>query len=314
MIRLCLLGAALSAMLTAQTNSLQLGVLYSCPNGRQLKVYSCAGPEATAICQVQGFAGAEAGPRGPAPRNQVMALLQLCHLQTPAEAQAGARGGAAPQASTNGIKVGDQVEVVTGFGWTPAKVLAINGNSYRVLANGIPVTKDYPTEVRRLGAATAGDHANGQYRLGDRVQVNFEGSWIESKIIAELGSEYQVQLPGNRAVWANPQNLRPSTAAPPANTAPKAGVPPKPGLTSCAGKIEGRYATTGNFGAFTITFRSGKATMTDLGNNEENFECWMGNGKIYLHQPGKDNLDMPIDINNDGTLQTPLGEIKKKGN
>ena len=40
----------------------------------------------------------------------------------------------------------------------------------------------------------------------------------------------------------------------------------------------------------------------------------MGGGKILLHQPAHANLDMPIDLNNDGTLQTPLGEIKKKGN
>ena len=214
---------------------------------------------------------------------------------------------------SNGIKVGDSVEVLTGFGWTPAKVLAINGNSYRVLTNGAQVTKDYPNEVRRLGAPTAQDRANGQYRLGDRVQVNFEGRWIDTKVIATMGSEFQVEVPGNRTVWATPQNLRPGAAVtPPA--APKAGVPPKPGLVSCAGKIEGRYATTGSFGSFQITFRSGKATLTDVGGNEDVFECWTGGEKIYLHNPKQPNLDMPIDINNDGTLQTPLGEIKKKGN
>jgi hypothetical protein len=182
-----------------------------------------------------------------------------------------------------------------------------------VLANGVQVTKDYPSEVRRVGAASAQDHANGQYRLGDRVQVNVDGRWTDGKVITELGSEYQVELPGNRTAWASGPNLRPGTAAPPP-VAPKAGVPPKPGLVSCAGKIEGRYATSGNFGSFTITFRSGKATLTDVGSNEENFECWMGGEKIYLHKPENPNLDMPIDINNDGTLQTPLGEIKKKGN
>jgi hypothetical protein len=54
--------------------------------------------------------------------------------------------------------------------------------------------------------------------------------------------------------------------------------------------------------------------MPDVGGNDEVFECWMDGGKLFLHQPGKSNLDMPIDINNDGTLQTPLGEIKNKGN
>jgi hypothetical protein len=128
-----------------------------------------------------------------------------------------------------------------------------------------------------------------------------------------MGTDYQVELPGNRTAWATPQNLRPS-AAPAPTTASSAGVPPKPGLVSCAGKIEGRYATTGSgYGSFTMTFRSGKVTATDMGGNDEVFECWMAGEKIYLHQPAHPNLDMTIDINNDGTLQTPLGEIKKKG-
>jgi hypothetical protein len=222
-------------------------------------------------------------------------------------------GSAPAQMASTGIKIGDPVEVVTGFGWTPARVVAINGNSYRVLVLGHELSKDYPAEVRRIGGATAQDHANGQYRLGDAVQVNFQGRWIDSKIVTEMGMEYQVELPGSRTAWVSPQNLRPAAAAS-AAAAPKAGGPPTSGMTSCAGKIEGRYATTGNFGSFTITFRSGKATMTDVGGNDEVFECWMMGEKLLLHQPGRSNLDMPIDINNDGTLQTPLGEIKKKGN
>ncbi len=153
------------------------------------------------------------------------------------------------------LKVGDSVEVLTGFGWTPARVLAIRGNSYRVAVMSAIVNKDYPAEVRRLGADVK-----------------------------------------------------------PAAPAPKGGVAPKPGLTTCAGKIEGRYATTGGgMASFTITFRSGKATMTDPGGNDEVYECWTGGGKILLHQPGQPNMDIPIDINDDGTLQTPIGEIKKKG-
>src|SRR5689334_8770555 len=112
------------------------------------------------------------------------ALPAMLTAQVPAKAPAKASAKAAAPASSNGIKVGDDVEVVTGFGWTPAKVLAINGNSYRVLTNGVQVNKDYPSEVRRLGAATAQDHANGQYRLGDRVQVNIQGTWTEGKVIA----------------------------------------------------------------------------------------------------------------------------------
>ena len=116
-------------------------------------------------------------------------------------------------------------------------------------------------------------------------------------------------------MWANGQIMRPATAAA-KPVADKAGSPPKPGLTSCAGKIEGRYATTGGFGSMTIVFRSGKAIMRDaIGDNDVELECWMGGGRVYLHKPGESaSQDMPLDINDDGTLQSPFGELKRKGN
>ena len=168
--------------------------------------------------------------------------------------------------------------------------------------------------MHRIGPLTPGDRAAGLYELHDRVQVNFEGRWTDSEVLTILGMEYQVKLPGNRAVWAKPENLR-YVGAPLKPAAPAAGTAPKPGLVSCAGKFEGRYSNTGGFGNMTIIFRSGKATLADPTGGGEEVECWTGGGKIYLHKPGDPaGQDMPIDINNDGTLQTPLGEIKKKGN
>lgn len=62
-------------------------------------------------------------------------------------------------------------------------------------------------------------------------------------------------------------------------------------------------------------FQSGNATVKAALGDDEVLECWMNGDKLYLHKPGDlPNHDMPIDINNDGSLQTPLGEIKKKGN
>ena len=34
---------------------------------------------------------------------------------------------------------------------------------------------------------------------------------------------------------------------------------------------------------------------------------------IILRTSGKPAEDMPMDINKDGTIETPLGELKKKG-
>lgn len=310
-----LLGGVLPMLIAAQT-PIQFGVFYNCTHEERFKIFSCAGNDPTSSCDVQAFNGAQPPRRGPAPRSQVTAMVKACHIETPAEAKAAASSqpaqGAAPQTSSNGIKVGDSVEVITGFGWSPAKVIAIQGNNYRVNVNGVQVTKTYPSEVRRVGPATPQDQAAGQYRLGDRVQVKVNGQWVEGKIITDNRTEYQVQF-GNQTVWAGPQNLRPSTAPPPAAAA-KASGPPKPGMTSCAGKIEGRYATTGQ-GSATIIFRSGKATMTNGFGGEDTLECWTSSDKIILREPGRPGTEMSIDINNDGTLEVPIyGEFKKKGN
>jgi hypothetical protein len=115
---------------------------------------------------------------------------------------------------------------------------------------------------------------------------------------------------------------RVAAAAPPRPT----GGPPKPGLASCAGKFEGRYASqSGSAGLLTITFRSGKATVRQpdmvMGKDEKlaamsserEAECWYGGGKIYLRWLNGDADEFPIDVNDDGTLDTTYGELKKKG-
>jgi len=256
-------------------------------------------------------------------RSLALVLLALVGLMaaptaqttTPPKGAAGRAGQAVPQADANGFKVGDKVQISTGFGWIEGTILSANGNNYRVRSEiGIELTKTYPSELRRIGPLTDRDKAAGQYLLHDRVQVNVNGAWVDGEIIAASGMEYQVQLSGNRTVWAGPPNLRPG--APAAKPIPaKGGVPPKPGLKSCAGKFEGRYATTGGFGTQTIVFRSGKAFMKAIiGDDDIEFECWMNADKIYLHTVGeRADQDLPLDINDDGTLQSPLGELKKKG-
>jgi hypothetical protein len=116
--------------------------------------------------------------------------------------------------------------------------------------------------------------------------------------------------------------LRGGAAAP---ARPAAGGPPKPGLASCAGKFEGRWASqAGSAGLITITFRSGKATVRQPDAvmkdgklaalySEREAECWYGGGKIYLRWLNGDTDDFPVDVNDDGTLDTTYGELKKKG-
>ncbi|HEX3572621.1 MAG TPA: hypothetical protein VHU44_17515 [Acidobacteriaceae bacterium] len=211
------------------------------------------------------------------------------------------------------FKVGDKVQVSTPWGWVEGTVNKVNGNSYFIHSAAGDMWKSYPDEVRGTGPQTAQDRANGHYQLHDRVKVNIQGQWEDGEIITGLGGDYQVKLANNREAWANPSQLRfvgPAMAP----AAAKGGQPPAPGMTPCGNKLQGRYSSSTGFATFTVIFNSGKATITDPSGQGEVMECWTSGSKVLLHKPGASNEDMPIDINNDGTLDTPLGEIRKKGN
>lgn len=218
--------------------------------------------------------------------------------------------------------MGDSVRVLTS-GWQDAKVLQVRGNSYFVrLDNGIEVSKGWPVEVRRQGKLTAADHAAGQWDLHEKVQVLVNGRWMEGEIVGQSYNRYTVQLPGektvaldgDRTVDTGAENLRASTAPPP--PAPRAaGQAPKPGLASCAGKYEGRWEHVSGMAGMTVVFRSGKVTVTEGLGGPMEFECWMGGGQIVMYKAGSSTpFSYGFEINNDGTLQTPLGAIKKMGN
>ena len=289
--------------LLGQTGALQLGTRRTnVPLPRASRWSRAAGRRARYL-RAELYDQGRLNQRGQFARQDVVALASPVPEQNAQAAGAGA----------NGINVGDAVEVLTGFGWTPAKVVAISGNSYRVLVNGIQVTKDYPAEVRRVGAATAHDHASGQYRLGDPVQVNVDGRWTDGRIVTEMGTDYQIELPGGRTMWATGPALRPAPPAPAVAAAPQSGVPPKAGMTSCAGKIEGRYASTGGFGSFTLTFRGGKATMTDPGANEQVLECWTAPGRSSCASRASPNWTCPSTSTTTARCRRRSGNCGRRG-
>jgi hypothetical protein len=149
------------------------------------------------------------------------------------------------------------------------------------------------------------------FKVGDTVEILTLFGWTEARILSINGNNYRVHASNGADVTKTyPTELR--RIAPPApprkSVTSKTGQPPKPGLTSCAGKIEGRYSSRGGLGGATLVFRSGKATLGE----DDVYECWIGGGKIYLHQPGVP--DIVLDINNDGTLDSLMGEFRKKGN
>jgi len=336
------------ASVLAQTPALQINAIYVCTDGQSFKVFSCN--DTTGACDYQNYKNGQAFQRGEALKAQLAALLPAkCHVQTPAEAQADPHRGELPPAPSpfagraaaprsapaspsptpaaanaqsaaagaiggGGFKAGDSVRVLTS-GWQDAKVLQVSGNSYLVrLENGIEVSKSWPTEVRRQGKLTAADHAAGQWDLREPVQVLVNGGWMEGEIVRQSYNRYTVQLPGGKTVDAGAENLRASTAPPPPAARP-AGQPPKAGLASCAGKYEGRWEHVSGQGGMTVVFRSGKVTVTGGLGAAEEFECWMSGGHISLYQAGSSApFSLGFDVNNDGTIQTPLGAIKKMGN
>ena len=239
-----------------------------------------------------------------------------------APAAANAQNAAAGAIGGDGFKVGDSVRVLTS-GWQDATVLQVRGNSYFVrLDNGIEVSKGWPIEVRRQGKLTAADHAAGQWDLHEHVQVLVNGRWMEGEIVGQSYNRYKIQLPGertmaidgDRTVDTGAENLRASTAPPPPAARP-AGQPPKVGLASCTGKYEGRWEHVSGMGGMTVVFRSGKVTVTEGLSGPMEFECWIGGGTISLYTAGSSTpFSYGFDLNNDGTLQTPLGAIKKMGN
>ncbi len=323
---------------------LQFNVIYQCAPPLSVKIFSYASTAQTASCDLQNYRDGKSTVRGSLTRQQLVTGLQKCHLQTADEAKAhppgadmpatattpanraagGSAAASASQVGAGGFKVGDTVRLPLGDG----KILQVRGREYFVRnANGVEIWMSYPEQIRRIGKLTAEDHALGQYDAHDWVQVLVEGKWLQAEVVNQSDNVYTMKLANGHEVDTSAQFMRPST--PPPVVKPPAfqfGVPPKPGVVSCTGKFEGRYSSAaGSPGMVTITFRSGKATlrepdmvMTDgklsAMSSEKEAECWTGGGKIYLKWIDGANYDFPIDINDDGTLDTQLGELKKKGN
>jgi hypothetical protein len=343
----CLLLAVPAVSLFAQTPLLQMNVVYVCTDGQSFKVFSCN--SANGACDYQNYKKGQASQRGEALRAQLAALLPAkCHAQTPAEAQldphrgeippapspfkartnSGSNGSASAaevssQAGAGGFKVGDTVRVLID-GWQEARIVQVQGRSYVVhLPNGIEISKMWPFEIHRLGKLTAEDHAAGQYDLHDRVQVLVNGRWMEGEIRGQNNvNMYDIKVRGvdtgfgSDVVNTTAENIRISTTPAPAPPAQRAaGQPPKPGLTSCAGKYEGRWEHVSGMAGMKVVFRSGKATITEGLGGETPFDCFTGDGKVVFYKGGSFTpFSYDFDINNDGTLQTPLGAIKKMGN
>jgi hypothetical protein len=326
-----LMCTLLASHARAASGTLKLNVIYECDPPYSLKYLSCTGTKPNDWCEVQSFITGHPYQRGKSTYAQVMNLLPRCHLQTPAEAQADARSalvplpgmaGAPGGAGPGGFKVGDRVRILSD-GWQEATITQIHGTSFLVhMPNGVDVSKIWPIEVRRIGQLTAEDHANGQYDRGDRVQVLVNNRWMDGVVKGQNLNMYSVEVPGidtglgDDHVDTTPENIRISTTAPPPAAAQRAaGQVPRAGLVSCAGRYEGRWEPTNGMAGMEVIFRSGHATISEGLGGPMPFDCFTGGGKVVFYKAGSFKpFDYDFDINNDGTLQTPLTAIKKMGN
>jgi hypothetical protein len=286
------------------------GQFYRCADGRTgLKVVHCSNGN-PALCDIELYKDGAAQSDVRLASSNVNDLIRECIGGEVAQQGSPTlhSGGTAHGADRNGFRIGETVNAATAGSWYPATILRADGNSYLVRPGpAVEVWKLYPTELRRIGPLTEVDKAYGLFALHEKVRVKVEGDWVEGEIIMERGMEYQIAWVGNHTAWASAKEMRrvAGTEKPPA--------PPQSDVTSCAGKIEGQYSSA-DVGSFTIVFRSGKAIMKRYGGaDDDERECWISgsNKKLLLRKPGTDEV-LPIEINDDGTLDAPTGVLRKK--
>jgi hypothetical protein len=79
-------------------------------------------------------------------------------------------------------------------------------------------------------------------------------------------------------------------------------------IAGCGSSLNGTYHQAGGAGIITLEFNSGKVTSTVGGESKQGTYDIKGD-KVILHLPG--DGDVPLKLNGDGTLDSPLGTFKK---
>jgi hypothetical protein len=264
----------------------QFDVVYSCSSGRsKLKVLSCAGNSDAHSCDVQYLDNTAAqglGARIAAPRKQVEELLATCAIQRPP-----AKTETAPAQSQPRPAPQSQRE-------PPAAAQPPQAARKQQPVPSAPAPPRQPDNL---------------LHVGDVAEARFmnAGQWQKLRIMDIQGNRALVQFFSSGAQgWTD--EIRRVAPPKPAQTAasPAAKTPGTP----CGAKLEGRWSGTST--PLTIEFRSGKARISAMVLGEEVADCFISGDQIILRKAGE-REDMILRLNDDGTMDTPFGEIRKKG-
>ena len=132
-------------------------------------------------------------------------------LSLPATAAVGATappGTGTGQSQGGGYRVGEKVQVNTGFGWVTAQILKIDGNRYYVHTGAGDIWKYYPAEVRGAGLQQPRTGRTGTTNSTTECKCTSMAAGRAARSLRTMGQDYQIKLAGNRETWATPENMR----------------------------------------------------------------------------------------------------------
>ncbi|MBV8780913.1 MAG: hypothetical protein JO353_05900 [Phycisphaerae bacterium] len=181
-----------------------------------------------------------------------------------AKARAGGNQIAARSSNnpTRAYQVGNPVQINSGGVWYPAKVIAVNGDKYKIHYDNYSDTFDEWAGADRIKAAAedtakpsatdapAADAAKtaSSYSVGSSVEVNWNGQWWPAEIVSVAADQYRIHYTGfgsDQEETVTPDRIRTvagasaraAGAAPDQQAADQKITPPAPGK----GGLDGYY-------------------------------------------------------------------------
>jgi hypothetical protein len=250
-----------------------------------MRFRQCTGTGPNDVCDVHSFRSGQPFQRGKSTCPQVMGMLPKCHLQTPAEGQAANQNG------PGGFKAGDTVRMLVD-GWQDARIVQVHGRSYVVhLSNGACKSAGGETDG---GGPCSRAIRSARPRAGAGEQP-LDGGEVRGQNL----NMYHIKVPG----------IDTGFGAEGGGTASEAGV--RQLRRQIRRPVGARLGNGRDEGG--IPVRQGHDYRRP--GRRDAVRLLHGRRQSGVYKAGSFTpFSYDFDINNDGTLQTPLGAIKKMGN